>query len=339
MLAWVLDYAGKAPGFLIGGVAENFGHSARCGHSDYFVVEADEYDTAFFDKRSKFIHYLPRTLIINNIEFDHADIFVDIGDIIAEFRRLVRIVPKSGKILYRFNDDNIREVLAAGCWSEVGTFAGEGDWQYRSEVPDCSRMTVFYQKRQVAELSWSLIGQHNAENALAVMAAAEHIGIPPELTAEALAAYKSVKRRMQKLAYLRGVTVYDDFAHHPTAIASTLAGLRASLHSGRIISVFEPRSNTMKMGVHRDTLAGSFREADMVFGYAPAGLSWDMASALKGELKSCRIHGDIDRLLDDLLPELKSGDHVVIMSNGDFGGIQQILIKRLENQAKTGVLS
>jgi UDP-N-acetylmuramate: L-alanyl-gamma-D-glutamyl-meso-diaminopimelate ligase len=270
MLAWVLEYAGLSPGFLIGGVAENFGISARYGDSEYFVVEADEYDTAFFDKRSKFIHYLPRTLIINNIEFDHADIFSDIGDIIVEFRRLVRIVPGHGRILTHHQDENIQKVLEAGCWSGRETFAAEGDWQYHPEAPDYSRFTVTYQNQPATLVNWSLLGRHNAENALAAMAAAQHIGIRPEIVAEALASYKSVKRRMQKLAVLNGVTVYDDFAHHPTAIAATLSGLRASLKSGRIISVFEPRSNTMKMGVHRDTLASAFQDTDILLAYSPS---------------------------------------------------------------------
>ena len=335
MLAWVLEHAGQKPGFLIGGVAENFGISARCGDSEYFVVEADEYDTAFFDKRSKFIHYLPRTLIINNIEFDHADIFADIEDIIVEFRRLVRIVPGSGKILYHHQDNNIQRVFQAGCWSGRESFAGEGDWQYRADVPDCSEMTVIHRKREVAQVHWSLIGRHNADNALAVMAAAEHIGISPELTAEALASYRSVKRRMQRLANMDGITVYDDFAHHPTAIATTLSGLRATLATGRIISVFEPRSNSMKMGVHRDSLASAFCEADMILAFSPVGLSWDLDEALGRGKNPHRVHDSIDRLLDELMSELRAGDHVVIMSNGDFGGIHRKLLNRLENKGKT----
>lgn len=331
MLAWVLDFAGLAPGFLIGGVAENFGISARCGASDYFVVEADEYDTAFFDKRPKFIHYHPRTLVINNIEFDHADIFGDIGDIIREFQRLVRIVPEKGQIVYKHDDPNIASVLQGGSWSRRVSIAATGaQWWHRALEADYSVFEVYYQDHVVATVKWDLIGQHNADNALAVMAAATEAGVEPVRVAEALGHYKSVKRRLQALGTIAGISVFDDFAHHPTAIRTTLSGLRARVGGGRIIAVFEPRSNTMKLGVHRDMLLPAFADADMVWSLAPAGLDWDLKSALEDGGRTRFVHDQLERLLDHLVSQLRAGDNVVIMSNGGFGGLQQKLLTRLQ---------
>jgi UDP-N-acetylmuramate: L-alanyl-gamma-D-glutamyl-meso-diaminopimelate ligase len=331
MLAWVLECAGKSPGFLIGGVAENFGVSARMGSSEYFVVEADEYDTAFFDKRAKFVHYRPRTLVITNIEYDHADIFGDIGDIIREFRRLIRTVPRSGRIVIKADDPNIQRVLQGGCWTPTIGFAEKtADWQYTSAHPDFSGFDLIHADKTVCSIHWELIGRHNVENALAVTAAACQLGIDPGQVATALGSYKSVKRRLEKLAVINGITIYDDFAHHPTAISTTLSAMRENVGQARIIAVFEPRSNTMKMGIHQHTLAQAFKCADEVWAYQPHSLSWDLGNALQG--LADRYHGfvDIESIVDPLVKVLQSGDHVVIMSNGSFGGIHEKLVRQLK---------
>jgi UDP-N-acetylmuramate: L-alanyl-gamma-D-glutamyl-meso-diaminopimelate ligase len=334
MLAWVLECAGKFPGFLIGGVAENFGLSARLGVSDYFVVEADEYDTAFFDKRSKFIHYHPRILIINNIEYDHADIFGEIEDIIREFRRLICIVPEKGAIITKSNDLNIKAVLEGDRWTPIICFGeGDGDWQILNNQLDYSKFDVSYQGEIVATVNWDLIGLHNAENALAATAAAFLIGITPSVTAEALSSYKSVKRRLQKLGVICEVTIYDDFAHHPSAISTTLSALRANVGDKRIIAIFEPRSNTMKMGVHKDKIAEAFNNADLIYAYKPDGLVWDMNLAFQGLGDRYRSYSNIESILNDLVAELAKGDHVVIMSNGSFQGIHRKLLDRLEEKS------
>ena len=330
MLAFILAQAGLEPGYLIGGVAENFGDSARLGRSPYFVVEADEYDSAFFDKRSKFIHYRPRTLVINNIEFDHADIFHDIECIKHEFHRLVRIVPSSGKILYHQGDEVIAAVLAMGCWTSTGTFGADGgDWQVAQAAPDYSSFTVLCRGAAVGRVAWGLIGRHNAENALAAIAAAREAGVEAGAACTALAGFKSVKRRLERLGEAGGVTVYDDFAHHPTAIRATLAALRARVGAARILAVLEPRSNTMKMGVHRETLGPALAAADRVFLYQPAGLAWDMrtvAGALPGK---CEVYGDVAAIIDSVCGMAGSGDHVLIMSNGGFEDIHRRLLHRL----------
>ncbi|MEX2353159.1 MAG: UDP-N-acetylmuramate:L-alanyl-gamma-D-glutamyl-meso-diaminopimelate ligase [Gammaproteobacteria bacterium] len=334
MLAWVLECVGKAPGFLIGGIAENFGVSARSGQSGYFVIEADEYDTAFFDKRSKFIHYRPRTLVINNIEFDHADIFGDIDAIIREFSRMIRTVPKNGLIVCKHDDPQIRRVLASGCWTPTIGFGAEGaEWQVRPGVADYSRFEILHQGKIKATVNWGLIGRHNAENALAVTVAADHIGISAPAVAEALASYQSVKRRLQVLAEVNGVTIYDDFAHHPTAFKATLSALRAKVGQARIIAVFEPRSNTMKLGVHQDTLAASLEDADTVLALEPDGLSWDLHKSLQGVAGSSRVFSDTDQIIRFLGAQVKHGDHVLIMSNGSFDAIHQRLIESLAKPA------
>ncbi len=336
MLAWVLEYAGKNPGFLIGGVAENFGVSARLGGDSCFVVEADEYDTAFFDKRSKFIHYRPNTLIINNIEFDHADIFGDIIDIIREFRRLVRVVPANGQIIHKQGDPHINTVFESGCWTPtVGFGASNAAWQAQANKPDMSGFGITHNGHAAASVNWDLIGQHNAENALAVMAAAARLNISPELSAEALGQFKSVKRRLQRLAVVNGVSVYDDFAHHPTAIRVTLNALRASVGNERIYAVFEPRSNTMKMGTHRDTLAGALVEADEVIACQPEKMAWDLQDALSA-LAKLHVFTGTAAIIDYLLGQLRPGDHVLIMSNGSFGGLHNDLIRRLGGQQTNG---
>lgn len=332
MLAWVLDYAGKQPGFLIGGVPENFGQSARLG-SAFFVVEADEYDTAFFDKRSKFIHYRPRTLVINNIEFDHADIFGDISDIIREFSRLVRIVPGTGRIIHKEGDPNIKKVLETGCWTETVTFStNAGMWQCRPIRPDYSEFAITHTGKQVASVTWELMGRHNAENALAVMAAAGHAGVDALTAVRALGSFKGVKRRLQKLAEVDGVAIYDDFAHHPTAIEVTLEALRARVGHDRIFAVLEPRSNTMKLGVHKQALAAALTGADQVLVYQPDGLGWDLRSALLGLADKSRVYAGTDEIISALGKEVRAGDHVLIMSNGGFQGIQQRLITALRQR-------
>jgi len=334
MLSWVLEKAGLAPGFLIGGVAENFARSARTGGSRYFVVEADEYDTAFFDKRSKFIHYRPRTLIINNIEFDHADIFDDINDIIREFRRLVRIIPQTGRIIYKQGEAAIEQVFAAGCWTPAGSFGMDtGDWQAQPLAADFSRFRVLHRGSEAAVVEWGLIGRHNAENALAVLAAARHVGVTAAEAAAALASFRNVRRRMQCLAEINGIYIYDDFAHHPSAIEATLSALRAKVGQQRIIALFEPRSNTMKLGTHRPVLGRSFAQADSVFAFSPAGLDWDLQACLQPCGRPCRVFTDTGQIIESLADTLEAGDHVLIMSNGGFEGIQSRLIDRLRGRA------
>jgi len=334
MLAWVLEHAGQAPGFLVGGVPVNFGVSARLGEGRHFVVEADEYDTAFFDKRSKFIHYRPRTLILNNLEFDHADIFTDLDAIKQQFHFLVRTVPPSGRLVVNADDTALADVLARGCWSEVTTYAtatdADADWRLGDATPDFSAFDVIHQDKHVGRVAWSLIGRHNAANALAAIAAAEHAGVSPDAAITALAGYHNVKRRLEVRGTAAGITVYDDFAHHPTAIATTLEGLRRHIgRQRRIIALLEPRSNTMRMGVHRDTLGPALREADEVFLHLPSSQQWDTGS-LQRELEGrLAIHRDIDTLLDAVLERLRPGDQVLIMSNGGFGGIHERMLDRL----------
>ncbi|MFT5131992.1 MAG: UDP-N-acetylmuramate: L-alanyl-gamma-D-glutamyl-meso-diaminopimelate ligase [Gammaproteobacteria bacterium] len=331
MLAWILEYAGKSPGFLIGGIAENFGISARYSESNLFVVEADEYDTAFFDKRSKFIHYHPRTLLINNIEYDHADIFENIEAIRREFNHMVRIVPANGQIVRHAHDKEIDQVMAMGCWTPTVTFGGEnGQWSAQPEQDDFSCFNVCFEGERLAQLTWSLFGQHNAENALAAIACAAHVDVEAHSACAALAEFTSVKRRLQVLGCVKGVTVYDDFAHHPTAIAATLSALKARVGPKvRIIAVMEPRSNTMKMGVHRDTLATALAVADLVLVYEPAGLAWDLQQSLAELQGKCRVFNKVEPIIEALVKDIRDGDQILIMSNGDFQGIHQDLLNAL----------
>ncbi|ACL73525.1 UDP-N-acetylmuramate:L-alanyl-gamma-D-glutamyl-meso-diaminopimelate ligase [Thioalkalivibrio sulfidiphilus HL-EbGr7] len=330
MLAWILEYAGLRPGFLIGGVPENFGVSARLGEAPFFVVEADEYDTAFFDKRSKFVHYRPRTLVLNNLEYDHADIFPDLAAIERQFHHLVRTVPGEGLIVRNADDENLSRVLSQGCWTPVQGFsvAGHGDWQGRPQSPDASRFQVLYRGESQGEVCWEMIGRHNMANALAALAAARHAGVPVPQGIHALAKFQSVKRRLQLRGERSGIQVYDDFAHHPTAIATTLEALRARVGAARIIAVLDPRSNTMRMGVHRDRLAGSLAAADRVFLHAPADLGWDSQVVIDA-LPHGLACADTDALLAALLAEVRPGDHVLIMSNGGFGGLHDRLLAAL----------
>lgn len=330
ILAWILERAGRRPGFLIGGVAENFGLSARHTDSDYFVIEADEYDTAFFDKRAKFVHYRPETLIINNIEFDHADIFADIAAIRREFHHLVRTLPQRARLVRPAGDEQIRRVLAAGCWSETVSFGANGaDWSIAEANHDYSHFSVQRGGVKLAEAKWPLFGRHNAHNALGAIIAADHIGIPAQEACRALAGFKSVKRRLECVLATGGIHLYDDFAHHPTAIAMTLGALRLRAGAARIIAVLEPRSNTMKLGAHAKTLAGSLREADRVLIRRGKNIAWDIAGNMSEMGPRCELFHDIEAIVGRLREIRRSGDHIVLMSNGGFGGLREKLIKVL----------
>jgi len=324
MLAWILEYAGLHPGFLIGGVPLNFGISARLGESDYFVIEADEYDTAFFDKRSKFVHYRPKTCVLNNLEFDHADIFEDLDAIKRQFHHLVRTVPSNGLLLSPANDSNLDEVVDLGCWTAVEQFSAEASadalWLADNISAGESEFDVYYQRDKVGRVAWSLSGRHNVSNALAALASANHVGVKPAIAIEALAAFQNVKRRMEIRAVINNITLYDDFAHHPTAIASTLAGLRGKVGERRIIAVLEPRSNTMKMGVHKETLLPSLVDADQAFIYLPDEISWRMDVEAHA---NTRVFKSMDTLINAIILEVKENDQVLFMSNGGFGGIHQ----------------
>ncbi|MBD1390105.1 UDP-N-acetylmuramate:L-alanyl-gamma-D-glutamyl-meso-diaminopimelate ligase [Neiella sp. HB171785] len=331
MLAWILDYAGMAPGFLIGGIPQNFGVSARLGETPFFVVEADEYDSAFFDKRSKFVHYHPRTLILNNLEFDHADIFDDLAAIERQFHHLIRTVPGQGRILYPSNEPALSRVLEQGCWSETETVGEAQDWQYRLEQADGSAFSVAYQGQWFPPLKWDLLGEHNVSNAVMAIAAARHVGVTPEVSLAALANYVNTKRRLELRGEVAGIRVYDDFAHHPTAIKTTVAGLANHIDDGRLIAVLEPRSNTMKMGVHQQTLAASLQQADVVALFQPPGIEWSVDAVL-AEQKQGLVADDVDALVAQLVALAKPSDHLLVMSNGGFGGIHGKLLAALEER-------
>jgi UDP-N-acetylmuramate: L-alanyl-gamma-D-glutamyl-meso-diaminopimelate ligase len=329
MLAWILEYAGLDPGFLIGGVPANFGVSARLTSSRWFVIEADEYDTAFFDKRSKFVHYRPRTLVLNNLEYDHADIFPDLESIKRQFHYLVRTVPASGRIVTNGADANLEQTLALGCWTPVERFGPGQTWRAELLTADGSQFRVHQGARAVAEVRWSLFGAHNADNALAAIAAAAHAGVAPERAAAALTAFHNTRRRLEVRGVARGVTVYDDFAHHPTAIRATLAALRARVGAARIIAVLEPRSNTMRLGVHRATLAAALAAADRALLLRPEGLPWDIGEVTRALGGRGAAHDSTAALLEALVAELRPGDHVLIMSNGSFDRLHARLLERL----------
>jgi UDP-N-acetylmuramate: L-alanyl-gamma-D-glutamyl-meso-diaminopimelate ligase len=348
MLAWILEYAGLAPGFLIGGVPENFGVSARLPQqpalakskqdakstSPFFVIEADEYDTAFFDKRSKFVHYRPRTAILNNLEFDHADIFDDLAAIEKQFHHLIRTVPQQGLVVSN-NQQSLDRVLEKGCWSAVEKFGIANSWESKN-LDAQGRFDVFFKGERQGNLSWDLMGEHNRMNALACIAAARHVGVAPCIAIEALGEFKNVKRRMEVRGVVNNITVYDDFAHHPTAIETTLAGLRSKLEANtgaasshaRIIAVLEPRSNTMKLGVMKDALPASLKDADLVFCYG-ANLGWDAADALKSIANKAKTFDDLTMLVNEICQTAKSGDHILVMSNGGFGGVHQKILDAL----------
>nr|VFK18091.1 MAG: UDP-N-acetylmuramate: L-alanyl-gamma-D-glutamyl-meso-diaminopimelate ligase [Candidatus Kentron sp. LPFa] len=337
LLAFLLDDANPAakPGFLIGGIPQNFGVSARLGDGPFFVVEGDEYDTAFFDKRSKFIHYGPRTLVLNNLEFDHGDIFPDLAAIETQFHHLVRTIPGNGRILFCEEEEALGRVLARGCWTPVESFGSAGTWraEHRQEpnaaANDGSRFAVRYRGEEVGQVHWKLIGQHNIQNALGAIAAAHHAGVPAASSCRALAGFRGVKRRLEERGTVHDITIYDDFAHHPTAIATTLAGLRARVGDRRIIAVFEPRSNTMRLGIHRDALAPALADADLVWLHAP-GLDWDADSVIAPLGPGAHLRDNIDAIIEDIVEIARPGDQILIMSNGGFGGIHQRLLAALE---------
>jgi len=330
MLAWILEYAGMAPGFLIGGIPQNFGVSARLGgDTSFFVIEADEYDTAFFDKRSKFVHYRAKTAILNNLEFDHADIFGDLAAIERQFHHFVRIVANNGLIVANGREQSLDRVLAQGCWTPVEKFGVAEGWQ--AEVLSGEETAISFKGVHQETLKWDVLGEHNRMNALAALAAARHAGVPVKTGIAALAQFKNVKRRMEVRGVVNGITVIDDFAHHPTAIQTTLEGLRNKVDSvkqARIIAVLEPRSNTMKMGTWKDSLAGSLAAADLVFCYT-ANLGWDASGALRSLGEKATSHDNLEQLIAAITATARPGDTVLIMSNGGFGGIHEKLLKVL----------
>jgi UDP-N-acetylmuramate: L-alanyl-gamma-D-glutamyl-meso-diaminopimelate ligase len=326
MLAWILEDVGLAPGFLIGGVPVNFGTSARPGTKRPFVIEADEYDTAFFDKRSKMVHYRPTVAIVNNIEFDHADIFPDLAAIETQFHYFIRTIPSTGRLVVNGADAAVARVLARGCWTPIERFGVSDGW--RAAPAERGRFEVFCRGDPMGTLTMSLHGEHNLQNALAAIAAAVAAGVPANRAIDALERFKGVRRRMELRGTAAGVAVWDDFAHHPTAIASTLSGLRDQVGNARILAVLEPRSNTMKAGVMKDRLAASLHQADRVFCYG-ANLGWDVAAALAPLGSRARVESDLHRLVDTVLAEARSGDQLLIMSNGAFGGVHELLLKGL----------
>ncbi|HPM66564.1 MAG TPA: UDP-N-acetylmuramate:L-alanyl-gamma-D-glutamyl-meso-diaminopimelate ligase [Piscinibacter sp.] len=334
MLAWILDRAGLTPGFLVGGVPLNFGVSARLGSGKTFVIEADEYDTAFFDKRSKFVHYRPRTAILNNLELDHADIFENLAAIERQFHHLVRTVPGEGRIVVNAREDSLQRVLAMGCWSEVLRFGA------RKEEPGALRsrgephaFDVLRGSLKIARVEWALLGEHNQLNALAAIAAAEHVGVSPEVAAKALASFENVRRRLELRGEVNRIKVYDDFAHHPTAMRTTVNGLRRKVGTERILAVFEPRSNTMKLGTMKAQLPWSLEEADLAFCHS-GGLGWNAEEALAPMGKQAVVCDSIDKLVARVVAAARPGDHVLCMSNGGFGGIHAKLIEALAAAAR-----
>ncbi|MEA3137880.1 MAG: UDP-N-acetylmuramate: L-alanyl-gamma-D-glutamyl-meso-diaminopimelate ligase [Gammaproteobacteria bacterium] len=334
MLTWILEHAGLEPGFLVGGIPSNFDCSARLGKPPFFVIEADEYDTAFFDKRAKFVHYRPRTAILNNLEYDHADIYPDVASIRRQFNQLLRTVPRAGRLIVNGEDAELKRTLSEGCWTASEFFSlrkAGADWTaHIADESAASRFEVHFKGRPVAEVTWELIGEHNVMNALAAIAAANHVGVAPESAARALNAFRGVKRRMEVRGVVKGVTVYDDFAHHPTAIETTLRGLRARVGLARIIAVVEPRSNTMKLGVHRDELAPALAAADKTWFLNPKDLGWDFAAAVAPMGDRASLADTVDALVQGLVKEAGDGDQILVMSNGGFGGLHEKLLAALQ---------
>ncbi|SFC17088.1 UDP-N-acetylmuramate:L-alanyl-gamma-D-glutamyl-meso-diaminopimelate ligase [Pragia fontium] len=333
MTVWILEHCGYKPGFVIGGVPGNFDVSARLGDSPFFVIEADEYDSAFFDKRSKFVHYCPRTLVLNNLEFDHADIFEDLRAIQKQFHHLVRLVPGQGKIILPENDLNLRHVIGMGCWSEL-EMSGEGQqWSTNKLTPDASHYQVLLNGEVVGEVNWSLIGEHNMHNGLMAVAAARHVGVQPQDACGALDEFINARRRLELRGEVNGVTVYDDFAHHPTAILATLTALRSKVGgTARILAVLEPRSNTMKMGISKDELAPAFGRADEVFILQPANLPWQVSDITDACIQPAHWSGDLDALVNMIVNSAQPGDNILVMSNGGFGGIHEKLLAGLKQK-------
>ncbi|VAW50393.1 UDP-N-acetylmuramate:L-alanyl-gamma-D-glutamyl-meso-diaminopimelate ligase [hydrothermal vent metagenome] len=337
MLAWMLQHAGLNPGFLIGGIPANFGLSARIGDAPFFVVEADEYDTAFFDKRSKFVHYHPRTAVLNNLEFDHADIFDDLNAIKKQFHHFVRTIPGDGLIVKNGDDENITSTLEMGCWSQTAAIHkthnknhSNDDWSIGQTSSDGKYFEVFLDGKVVASVSWNLHGSINRMNALAAIAAAQHAGVPVELSCEALKEFKGIKRRLEVRGIVNDITVYDDFAHHPTAIEETLAAMKEVQGNGKIFAVLEPRSNTMRMGIHKDSLSNSWQQADKVCLYQPEGLDWNLADVVTQSKTPANIFTSTDEIIEHLLTTAVSGDHILIMSNGGFEAIHQRMLDALQ---------
>lgn len=337
MLAWILEYAGLAPGFLIGGVPQNFGVSARLpgtpqqdqqSQSPFFVIEADEYDTAFFDKRSKFVHYHPRTAVLNNLEFDHADIFEDLAAIEKQFHHLVRTVPQQGLVVANGKEFSLQRVIDKGCWTPVERFGSDADWQSLN-AQGCGSFDVAYQGKIQGHVAWDLLGEHNRMNALASIAAARHVGVTVEVSIAALTEFKNVKRRMEIVGEINNITLYDDFAHHPTAITTTLEGLRGKVGKARILAVLEPRSNTMKLGVMKSALPASLEEANLVFCYG-ANLGWDAAEALATIQTKANVYNDMTQMVAAIVSVAEAGDQILVMSNGGFGGVHQKLLSALQ---------
>ncbi|KAA1155782.1 UDP-N-acetylmuramate:L-alanyl-gamma-D-glutamyl-meso-diaminopimelate ligase [Pseudoalteromonas fuliginea] len=328
MLAWVLEYAGLKPGFLIGGIVQNFGISAKVGETPFFVIEADEYDTAFFDKRSKFVHYLPRTLILNNLEFDHADIFEDLNAIKKQFHHLMRTLPQSGKVIWPKQDVALNDVIAQGLWSESETLGV--DWNYELIKADGSEFNVLLNGEKQGVVHWQAIGEHNVKNAIMAIAAARHVGIAIDHSIDALGEFISPKRRMELKADINNIKVYDDFAHHPTAIKTTLAGLRAKVGDEKIIAILEPRSNTMKMGVHQYTLLDSLRDADDVLLFEPENLNWSLKE--QADKAGMQCYSSTQTIIDTVLESIEPNQHILIMSNGGFNGLHQHLVDGLADK-------
>lgn len=334
MLAWILEECGYQPGFLVGGVLGNFGVSARLGESMFFVVEADEYDSAFFDKRSKFVHYHPRTLVMNNLEFDHADIFDDLEAIKRQFHHLIRTVPSNGRVFAPKQDGALADVLERGCWSETEFSGDDGEWQAEKLTRDGSQFHVLFDGERVGTVKWDLVGEHNVNNALMAIAAARHVGVTPELACEALAKFINTKRRLELKGEIGEVVVYDDFAHHPTAIELTLEGLRNKVGTKRILAVLEPRSATMKRGVHKETLAASLHHADQVFLYQPDAIDWSVEDVAEQCSQPALVSNDINQLVDAIVATAKPGDQILVMSNGGFEGIHDKLLTKLATSQK-----
>ena len=332
MVAWILEHAGLNPGYLIGGVPENFGVSARVGESPFFVIEADEYDSAFFDKRSKFVHYRPKTLVINNLEFDHADIFADLGAIQTQFHHLVRMVPENGLILTPNNTPAIEDMLKKGCWSSRQSLGKE--WHAELLKKDGSEFNVLHNGVIAGTVTWALVGQHNVDNALMAIAAAHHAGVTLPDAIEALSFFKNVKRRMEVKGEVNNITLYDDFAHHPTAIATTLDGLRKKVGNARILAVLEPRSNTMKMGVHKDTLANSWQKADEVYLFEPEGMDWSLVDSVAHSNAPTHCFRDVEKIVQGVCNVAQPGDHILVMSNGGFEGIHGRILDALKMKSK-----
>jgi len=332
MLAWILEDAGLEPGFLIGGIPVNFGTSARFGGSRYFVVEADEYDTAFFDKRAKFVHYRPRTLILNNLEFDHADIYKDMDAIHWQFHQLLRMVPGDGQIIVNGHDENLKRLIEMGCWTPVQTFGTDdnNDWVGRFGDKIERHIGIRNPSGSVAETRWRMGGVYNLENALAAVAAAASVGVPFDRAVDALSRFDGVKRRMERTATVANIAIYDDFAHHPTAIRKTIASVQHRYPGHRVIVAIEPRSNTMRLGVHNDALAESLEDADLIWMFRPEGMSDGFDASLELLGRKLKLHKDYDELVSDMSQKLKSGDQVIFMSNGGFGSARQTLTALLQ---------